>query len=60
MSSERGVRISSAENPRVPGRGKSSQGKSGAKARPRGVVDAQQVDIPVPAHVSDGGTQEGR
>ena len=50
MSSERGVRISSAENPRVPGRGKSSQGKSGAKARPRGVVDAQLVDIPVPLY----------
>ena len=48
MSSERGVRSSSAEYPRVPGQGYSSQGKSGAKARPRGVVDAQPVDIPVP------------
>ena len=48
MSSERGVRTPSAVCPRVPGRGQSSQGESGAKARPRGVVDAQLVDIPVP------------
>ena len=48
MSSERGVRNPSAESPRVPGEGFSSQGKSGAKARPKGVVDAQLVDIPVP------------
>jgi len=48
MSSERGVRIPSAESPRVPGEGSSSQGESGAKARPKGVVDAQPVDIPVP------------
>jgi hypothetical protein len=48
MSSERGVRNPSAESPRVPGEGFSSQGKSGAKARPKGVVDAQLVNIPVP------------
>ena len=48
MSSESGVRNPSAENPRVPGEGYSSQGESGAKTRPRGVVDAQPVDIPVP------------
>jgi hypothetical protein len=48
MSSERGGRNPSAECPRVPGEGSSAQGKSGAKARPKGVVDAQQVDIPVP------------
>ncbi len=48
MSSERGVRNSSAGCPRVPGEGYSAQGESGAKARPRGVVDAQPVDIPVP------------
>jgi hypothetical protein len=48
MSSERGVRTPSAECPRVPGEGQSSQGESGAKARPTGVVDAQPVDIPVP------------
>ena len=39
MSSERRVRISSADCPRVPGEGSSAQGKSGPKARPRGVVD---------------------
>src|ERR1700722_14048740 len=48
MSSERGVRNPSAVSPRVPGEGYSAQGQSGAKARPRGVVDAQLVDIPVP------------
>ena len=50
MSSERGVRNPSAESPRVPGEGYSAQGKSGAKARPQGVVDAQLVDIPVPLY----------
>src|SRR5215210_8586827 len=50
MSSERGVRNPSAESPRVPGEGYSAQGKSGAKARPQGVVDAQPVDIPVPLY----------
>jgi hypothetical protein len=54
MSSERGVRISSAECPRVPGEGSSAQGKSGPKARPRGVVDGQQVDIPVPLYARPG------
>src|SRR5919107_6059567 len=48
MSSERGGRNPSAECPRVPGEGSSAQGKSGPKARPRGVVDGRQVDIPVP------------
>jgi hypothetical protein len=48
MSSERGVRNPSADSPRVPGEGYSTQGKSGAKTRPQGVVDAQLVDIPVP------------
>src|SRR5680860_1217305 len=47
MSSERGGRNPSAECPRVPGEGSSAQGKSGPKARPRGVVDGRQVDIPV-------------
>ncbi len=50
MSSERGVRNPSAGCPRVPGEGYSTQGESGAKARPKGVVDAQPVDIPVPPH----------
>ena len=51
MSSERGVRISPVENPRFPEEGSSTQGKSGPKARPKGVVDGQQVEIPVPVTV---------
>ena len=46
MSSENYVGIIMAENLRFPGEGSSSQGKSGAQARPRGVVDAHTVDIP--------------
>ena len=46
MSSENYVRIIMAENLRIPGEGSSAQGKSGAKARPRGVVDAHTVEIP--------------
>ena len=48
MSSAREVRILSTVCLRVPGDGSSSQGKSGPKARPKGVVDGQQVYIPVP------------
>ena len=48
MSSARRVRIPSTVCLRVPGEGSSSQGKSGPKARPKGVVDGQQVYIPVP------------
>ena len=48
MSSARWVRIPSTVCLRVPGEGSSSQGKSGPKARPKGVVDGQQVYIPVP------------
>ena len=46
MSSENYVGIIMTENLRFPGQGSSSQGKSGAKARPRGVVDAHTVEIP--------------
>ena len=46
MSSENYVGIIMAENLRFPGQGSSSQGKSGAKARPRGVVDPHTVEIP--------------
>ena len=46
MSSENYVGIIMAENLRFPGQGSSSQGKAGAKARPRGVVDAHTVEIP--------------
>ena len=48
ISSESGVRIPAVECLRFPGEGLSSQGKSGPKARPKGVVDGQLVDIPVP------------
>ena len=47
ISNESEVRIFAVENPRFPGEGSSSQGQSGPKARPIGVVDGQQVDIPV-------------
>jgi hypothetical protein len=48
ISSESEVRIFTVENLRVPGEGSSAQGKSGPKARPKGVVDGQLVEIPVP------------
>ena len=48
MSSENYVGIIMAENLRFLGEGSSAQGKPGAKARPRGVVDAQMVKIPSP------------
>ena len=62
MSSERQVRILSAERLRFPGAGSSAQGKSGPKARPRGVVDGKQVEIPVLCQIvkSEGGTQEAK
>ena len=46
MSSENCVRIVMAENLRFLGEGSSAQGKPGAKARPKGVVDAHTVEIP--------------
>ena len=46
MSRENYVGIIMAQNLRVPGEGSSAQGKPGAKARPKGVVDAHTVDIP--------------
>ena len=46
MSSENYVSIIMVENLRFPGEGSSAQGKSGAKARPKGVVDAHTVEIP--------------
>ena len=48
MSSENYVRIMMVENLRFLGEGSSALGKSEAKARPEGVVDAQTVDIPLP------------
>ena len=46
MSSENCVRIVMAENLRFPWEGSSAPGKPGAKARPKGVVDAHTVEIP--------------
>jgi hypothetical protein len=43
------VKILHAESLRFPGEGKSAQGQSEAKMRPKGVIDAQQVNIPAPA-----------
>ena len=40
------MRNSPVENLRFPGEGSSAQGKSGPKARPKGVVDGHQVKIP--------------
>ena len=56
MSSENYVGIIMAENLRFLGEGSSAQGKPGAKARPRGVVDAQTVDIPLPSKDLSKGT----
>ena len=47
MSSENYVGIIMAENLRFLAEGSSAQGKPGAKARPKGVADGQQVDNPV-------------
>ena len=46
--SEMQVRILHTESPRIPGEGSSALGKSGPNARPKGVVDGKQADIPVP------------
>ena len=46
MSSEKYVRIILAESLRFLEEGSSAPSKSGAKARPKGVVDAHTVEIP--------------
>ena len=51
MSSEKYVRIILAENLRFLEEGSSAPSKSGAKARPKGVVDAQTVEIPLPPNL---------
>ena len=48
ISSAKYVRNILTGSPRVPGEGSSTQGKSGPKARPKGVANGQQVDIPAP------------
>ena len=45
------VGIIMAENLRFLGEGSSAQGKPGAKARPKGVVDAHTVEIPWPPNL---------
>ena len=49
------MRIIPVESPRIPEQGSSSQGKSGPKARPKGVVDGKQVNIPVLGVTAKGG-----
>ena len=49
MSSENSVRNTVAEYPRVPAQGSSAQGEPAPKARPKGVVDGNLVNIPGPA-----------
>ena len=44
------MRILHTESPRIPGEGSSALGKSGPNARPKGVVDGKQADIPVPVY----------
>ena len=48
VSSGTQVGILRTGDPRIPEEGSSALGKSGPKARPKGVADGQQVDIPVP------------
>ena len=48
VSSEMQVRILHTESPRIPGEGSSALGKSGPNARPKGVVDGKQAEIPAP------------
>ena len=43
------VRTLLAESLRFPEQGQSAQGQSVPKARPKGVVDGKQVNIPAPA-----------
>ena len=43
-----------AESLRFPEQGQSAQGQSVPKARPKGVVDGKQVNIPVPDRVAMG------
>jgi hypothetical protein len=49
------VRILHPETLRVPPAGSSAEGESGPKARPKGVVDGQRVNIPVPVMSCGGG-----
>ena len=52
------MRILHTDSPRIPGEGSSALGKSGPNARPKGVVDGKQADIPVPAMENEGMTEK--
>jgi hypothetical protein len=54
------VRIRCPENLRVPPLGSSVGGESGPKARPKGVVDGKQVNIPVLFLLCNRGTKEAK
>ena len=54
------MRILKAEYLRFPGVGSSALGKPGAKARPKGVVDGQQVEIPALHYNRTVGTQKDK
>ena len=51
------VRIHVAVSLRFPPPGKSAEGEAGAKARPKGVADAQPVHIPALPYMCPRGTQ---
>jgi hypothetical protein len=52
------VRIQCPENLRFPLLGSSIEGESGPKARPTGVVDGKQVNIPVLFYIWYRGTEQ--
>ena len=56
------VRIHPTENLRFPEEGSSAQGKSGPKARPKGVVDGKQVKDSCTTEIlkNDKGRRRGR
>ena len=41
------MRIQCLENLRIPPQSSSTEGESGPKIRPKGIVDGQQVNIPI-------------
>ncbi|KAL8131555.1 hypothetical protein AgCh_007476 [Apium graveolens] len=47
VTNDQKLRLQCPENLRVPPQGSSTEGESGPKIRPKGVVDGQQVNIPV-------------
>ncbi len=49
VSSEMQVGILHTESPRIPGEGSSARGQAGPTARPKGVADGKQAEMPAPA-----------